>query len=106
MVRTSKDAPGGIVDFILVEMFNHFKFKGYNYANIGFAPLSGINDPHNFPEQSMRFMYEKFKSFSHYKGLRLYKEKFDPKWYNKYLIYQHDYDLFQIPGVLRNVMRP
>ncbi len=39
-------------------------------------------------------------SFSHYKGLREYKEKFDPVWYNKYLIYQHDYDLLKLPALL------
>ncbi len=105
LIRTTGDAPGGVVDFILVEMFNYFKSLGYNYVNIGFAPMSGISDPHNFPEQSMRFMYNKFKSFSHYKGLRTYKEKFAPEWHNKYLIYQHDYDLFQVPGILKNVMK-
>lgn len=106
MLRTTKDAPGGVIDFLLVEMFNYFKSQAYLFVNIGFAPMSGINDPHNFPEQSMRFMYEKFKSFSHYKGLRTYKEKFLPQWHNKFLIYQHDFDLFQVPHVLKNVMKP
>ena len=82
-----------MIDFILVEMFTYLINRGYSYINIGFAPMSGINDPHNFPEQSMRFMYEKFKSFSHYKGLRAYKEKFFPQWHNKFLIYQLNMEL-------------
>jgi phosphatidylglycerol lysyltransferase len=54
----------------------------------------------------MEFAYEKIKSFSHYKGLRNFKEKFFPAWYNKYLIYSNDYDLLQIPAVLTKVIKP
>jgi hypothetical protein len=27
-------------------------------------------------------------------------------WINKYLIYDHDYDLIQIPGAMMKVIRP
>ncbi len=106
LIRKTKDAPNGVIDFILIEMFNYLKCRNSSFINLGFAPISGLDDPHTFPERSMKFAYEKIKSFSHYKGLREYKEKFDPVWYNKYLIYQDDYDLFQVPGVLSNVIKP
>ncbi|MBK6284922.1 MAG: DUF2156 domain-containing protein [Draconibacterium sp.] len=70
------------------------------------CPMSGLDEPQNFPEKSMKFAYEKIKSFSHYKGLRDYKEKFSPQWQNEYLIYTHDYDLLQIPVVLAKVIKP
>jgi phosphatidylglycerol lysyltransferase len=75
-------------------------------VNLGFAPMSGLDDPATFPERSMKFAYNKIKSFAHYRGLRDYKEKFSPEWKNKYLIYTHDYDLLQIPIVLTNVIKP
>jgi len=106
LIRKTKDAPNGVIDFILIELFNYLKIQNYSSINLGFAPISGLDDPHTFPERSMKFAYEKIKSFSHYKGLREYKEKFDPAWYNKYLIYQDDYDLFRVPGVLSNVIKP
>jgi phosphatidylglycerol lysyltransferase len=106
LIRKTKDAPNGVMDFILVELFKYLKSNGFTYVNLGFAPMSGLDDPHTFPEKSMKFAYEKIRSFSHYKGLREYKEKFDPVWHNKYLIYQHDYDLLQIPTVLTNVIKP
>lgn len=106
LIRKTKDAPNGVMDFILVEMFKYFKSQGIQYVNLGFAPLSGINDPHTFPERSMKFAYERIRSFSQYKGLREYKEKFEPVWHNKYLIYQHDYDLIKMPSVLSNVIKP
>ena len=106
LIRKTKDAPNGVIDFITVEMFNYLKKSGYTSVNLGFTPLSGIADPRNFPERSMKFAYEKIRSFSHYKGLRDFKEKFSPVWYNKYLIYDQDYDLFKVPAVLNNVIKP
>jgi phosphatidylglycerol lysyltransferase len=105
LLRKTKDAPNGIMDYIIVEMCKYFRSKGIQYVNLGFAPMSGNNDPHTFPERSMKFAYEKIRSFSHYKGLRDYKEKFSPVWYDKYLVYDNDYDLLQIPAALTNVIK-
>jgi len=68
--------------------------------------MSVLDDPHTFKEKSMKLAYEKIRSFSHYKGLRDYKEKFVTVWTNKYLIYDHDYDLLQIPRALTRVIKP
>jgi len=106
LIRKTADAPNGVMDFILVELFKYLKEKQIRYVNLGFAPMSGLDDPHTFPEKSMKFAYEKIRSFSHYKGLRDYKEKFDPTWYNKYLIYQHDYDLLSVPTAVSKVIKP
>ncbi len=105
LLRKTADAPNGIMDYILVELFKYFKDNGIRYVNLGFAPLSGLDDPHNFPEKSMKFAYEKIRSFSHYKGQREYKEKFNPVWHDKFLIFNNDYDLLQVPGVLAKVIK-
>jgi phosphatidylglycerol lysyltransferase len=106
LIRKTKDAPNGVMDFILIEFFNYLKSQDFSLVNLGFAPMSGLDDPHTFTERSMKFAYEKIKSFSHFKGLRENKEKFGPLWYNKYLVYQDDYDLLQVPAVLSNVIKP
>jgi phosphatidylglycerol lysyltransferase len=105
LLRKTADSPNGIMDYILVELFKYFKASGIRYVNLGFAPLSGLNDSTNFTEKSMRFAYEKIRSFSHYKGQRIYKEKFDPQWNDKFLIYSNDYDLLQVPAVLAQVIK-
>lgn len=104
--RKTATSPNGVMDSIIIEMFNYFRSAGIRYVNLGFAPMSGVNDPHNFPERSMKFAYEKIRSFSHYKGLRDYKEKFNPEWKDKYLVYSHDYDLLRIPAALSGVIKP
>ncbi len=106
LLRKTKDAPNGVMDYILVEMFSYLKSQGYQTVNLGFAPMSGLTDPTTFSEKSMKFAYEKIKSFSNYKGMREYKEKFATIWYNKYLIYEHDYDLMQIPRALSKAIQP
>ena len=106
LIRKTIDAPNGVIDFLHVELFNYLKQKNIRYLNLGFAPLSGIEIPDDITERSMKFAYEKIKSFSHYKGLREFKDKFDPVWYDKYLIYEHDFDLLQIPALLSKVIKP
>jgi phosphatidylglycerol lysyltransferase len=106
LLRKTADAPNGIMDYMLVELFKYFKTHGIQYVNLGFAPMSGLDDPHNFPERSMKFAYEKIRSFSHYKGQREYKEKFNPQWLDKFLVYNYDYDLLQVPAVLSKVIKP
>lgn len=106
LIRKSKDAPHGVMDFILIEFFNYLKSQNFTWVNLGFAPMSGLDDRHTFSERTMKFAYERIRVFSHYKGLREYKEKFDPVWYNRYLIYQHDYDLLKLPSVLSKVIKP
>ena len=93
------------MDFILVELFRYLKSEGINYVNLGFAPMSGLNDPHTFSEKSMKFAYEKIRSFSHYRGQRDYKDKFQPVWSDKYLIFDNDYDLLSVPGILTKVIK-
>jgi phosphatidylglycerol lysyltransferase len=106
LIRKTEDAPNGVIDFILVELFRYLKETGCTSVNIGFAPLSGLDDPQNLTERSMKFAYEKIRSFSHYKGLRDAKDKFSPVWHNKYLVYDQDYDLIQVPAVLAKVIKP
>jgi phosphatidylglycerol lysyltransferase len=106
LMRKSNDAPNGTTEFLLIRLCEYLKPLGYRYVNLGFAPMSGINDPRTFPERSMQFAYEKLGSFSNYKGLREFKERFFPEWSNKYLVYENDYDLIQVPRVLARVIKP
>jgi len=106
LFRKTEDSPHGVMDFLIVEFFKYMKSQNYLKVNLGFAPMSGIDDPHRFSERTMKFAYERIRSFSHFKGSRNFKEKFFPTWYNKYLIYSQDYDLMQVPAALTKVIKP
>jgi phosphatidylglycerol lysyltransferase len=106
LIRKTNDTIDAVLDYMLIELFNYLKTQDIKFVNMGFAAMSGMTMPQNFPERSMKFAYDKIGSFTHFKGLREYKERFDPIWKNKYLIYDHDYDLLQIPSVLSKVIKP
>jgi phosphatidylglycerol lysyltransferase len=106
LMRKTTDAPNGIMDYILIELFNFLKSKQYGWINLGFAPMAGLHDAQTLKEKSMKFAYERIRSFAQYKGLREFKDKYDPVWNNKYIIYENDYDLIQVPTVLSRVIKP
>ncbi|GAA3332430.1 hypothetical protein GCM10020331_092520 [Ectobacillus funiculus] len=78
LMRYSPEAPNGIMDAMLLHLFEWAKQEGYQYFNIGMAPLSNVGiSPHSFWSErvaaaiffnNVRYMY----SFS---GLRYFKEK-------------------------------
>jgi phosphatidylglycerol lysyltransferase len=106
LIRKVSDSPNGITDFLMVELFFYAKAHGFRAVNMGFAPLSGIEKGRDIPELSIRFAYEKIRSFNHYRGLREFKEKFFPEWSNRYLVFDSHYDLFSLPVVLAGVFKP
>jgi phosphatidylglycerol lysyltransferase len=106
MQRKLNDAPNGVMDFVLVKMFEYFKSRGIRYVNLGLVPMSGIEKGKDIAENTIKFMYEQLPQFAHFKGLRDFKEKFNPSWHNKFLVYNHSYDLVRLPQVLRKVMKP
>jgi len=106
LIRKVKEGPNGIIEFLMVELFFFLKSQGYKKVNLGFAPMSGIDRGKDFPEKSIKFAYERIRTFSHYKGLRDFKEKFAPTWYNHYIIYDNHYDLFNLTSILNKVFKP
>ncbi|SFS78315.1 phosphatidylglycerol lysyltransferase domain-containing protein [Mucilaginibacter polytrichastri] len=106
LIRKTADAPGGNMDVLIIELINYCKGKGYQYLNMGLAPMSGIEKARDLPERTIKFAYEKIQQFRHYRGLRDFKEKFDPLWRNKYLVYENSYDLLQLPMAISKVMKP
>jgi len=106
LIRKVKEAPNGIIEYLMVELFFYLKSQGYKKVSLGFAPMSGIDKGKDFPEMSIKFAYEKLRTFSHYKGLRDFKEKFAPAWYNRYIIYDNHYDLFNLTSILNKVFKP
>ncbi|MBO9616859.1 MAG: lysylphosphatidylglycerol synthetase family protein [Dyadobacter sp.] len=106
LIRKLPDAAGGTIDFLMVAMFDHLKSAGFQTVNLGLAPMSGLQDATRLPDKSVKFAYERLRSFAHYKGLREFKDKFSPSWRNQYMVYDEDYDLIGITSALSRVFRP
>jgi phosphatidylglycerol lysyltransferase len=105
LIRKSTDAPKGVMDLLLVEMISYFRSQQIRYINVGLAPMSGLQKGKNLPEKTLKFAYENLKQMQHFKGLRFFKEKYATHWNDKYIVYNNDYDLIQLPFVISKVSK-
>ncbi|MGC4034705.1 MAG: phosphatidylglycerol lysyltransferase domain-containing protein [Chitinophagaceae bacterium] len=106
LIRKTIDAPGGCMDALIIELINYAKSKDLSFLNLGLVPMSGISQPDNTAEMVVKYAFEKIRRFRHYQGLREFKEKYASAWLNKYLVYENDFDLIQLPAALNKVMQP
>lgn len=105
LIRKTSDAPGGNMDALIVELINYAKANGFQFLNMGMAPMSGIEKGRDLPERTVKFAYEKLRMFSHYHGLRDFKQKFSPVWEDRFLVYDTHFDLLRLPSALNAVMK-
>ena len=77
----------GVMDFLLVEIMLWGKAQGYQWFNLGMAPLSGLESRRLGPlwHKVGGLVYRMGDHFYSFRGLRRYKEKFGPVWRPKYL---------------------
>ena len=106
LIRKTEDAPGGCMDALIIKMIDYAREHNCKYINLGLVPMTGITEPQSPAEQIIKYAGEKFRRFKHYHGLRDFKEKYATMWADKFLVYETDYDLLQLPAALNKVMQP
>lgn len=87
LMRYADAAPGGVMDFLFVELIHWAQAGGFQRFNLGLAPLAGLN------EHPLAPLWHKVGSevarrgsrFYGFQGLRAFKAKFDPVWTPRYL---------------------
>ncbi len=90
LMRHRRDAPGATMQFLLVQLILHYKAEGYARFQLGMAPLSGL-ERHPLAPLWHRFgnlLYSRGERFYNFRGLRQFKERFDPDWEPRYLVSQ------------------
>ena len=102
LMRHIPDTPPGTMDFLFTNLILHAREAGYTWFDLGMAPLSGVGRSPWSPrdERVLKLGYELGNRFYNYKGLRHYKEKFNPQWRGMYLAYPRGRSL---PVVLMDV---
>jgi phosphatidylglycerol lysyltransferase len=90
LMRFGKDAPNGTMDFVFLSLFEWAKEQGYQYFNIGMAPLSNVGlSKFSFLSEkvaSQIFLHGQF--FYSFQGLRKFKDKYADMWLPKYLAHR------------------
>lgn len=106
LIRKTNDAPAAAMDALIVKLVDYAIAHNKQFINLGLVPMTGIEHPDNTAERIIKIAAEKIRRFQHYKGLREFKEKYATIWENKYLVYENDFDLLQLPIAINNVMKP
>jgi phosphatidylglycerol lysyltransferase len=106
LIRKTTEAPPAAADALILQLIDYTRAKQKQFINLGMVPLTGFTQPDNTAEQILQLVSPKVKRFRQYHGLRAFKDKYATFWENKYLVYEHDFDLLQLPSALKKVMRP
>lgn len=81
------DSPKRMMDYLFIELILWGKEQGYQWFNMGMAPLSGIEAHELSPawNKMASLLYRHGDRFYSFEGLRDYKDKFAPTWSPRYL---------------------
>ncbi len=89
LMRHSETAPRYAMEVLFAHLMLWGAEQGYQWFNMGMAPLSGLEASPLAPLWSRlgRIVYRRGESFYNFQGLRAFKEKFHPVWEPRYLAY-------------------
>ena len=87
LMRYVPEAPRDVMEYLFIELMLWGRQEKYRWFNLGMAPFSGIQDHALGPlwNRLGAFVFRHGEHFYNLKGLRQYKEKFDPEWGPRYL---------------------
>jgi phosphatidylglycerol lysyltransferase len=90
MIRHRPGLHWGIMDFLFMELMLTMQKDGFKPLNFGLAPFAGVGESPEAAllEKALHQLYEHFDRFVSAKGMRQFKVKFEPKWQERYMVYQ------------------
>ena len=102
LMRYGTTAPEGVMEYLFVELILWAKAAGFAHANLGMAPLSGLENRELAPiwNRVGALLFQHTEKFYNFQGLRGFKQKFDPVWEPRYLASRGG---LALPRILTNV---
>jgi phosphatidylglycerol lysyltransferase len=89
LMRFDHHAPRDVMEALFVQLMMWGKQQGYHWFSLGMAPLYGFEKSPVAPlwNRLGSFLFEHGRAVYNFRGLRDYKEKFNPVWQPRYLAY-------------------
>lgn len=105
LMRHQHDIPPGTMDYLFVCMIKKAQELGYERFNLGLSGLVGVGETSSDPaiERAIHFISSRIKTAYNFRGLHNFKQKFQPEWSPRYLIYPNLASLPSIAVALSNV---
>jgi len=104
LMRHRKDVEKGTMEFLFATVIQHFQHMGYDGFNFSLSPLAGVGETPEAKrvEKGLHYFFEHLNQFYNFKGLHQFKEKFQPRWEPRYLIYP---SLTTLPDIAVGLVR-
>ena len=104
LMRKLEQAEHGVMEFLFISLFQHYKELNYDSFNLGLSALSGLKQNRESPrlEGGLDYLYQHLNRFYKFQGLYGFKNKFNPRWEPRYLIYPN---LAALPDVVVALVR-
>jgi phosphatidylglycerol lysyltransferase len=89
LMRHRHELPHGTMDFLFANLLLEAQRQGYERFNLGLSGMSGVGESSRDPaiERALHFIFNNVSLSYNFKGLHSFKEKFQPEWQPRYLIY-------------------
>lgn len=89
LMRHRTEIPPGTMDYLFAKTLLEAQQLHYERFNLGLSGLAGVGESSNDPtiERALHFIYANVGLAYNFKGLHAFKEKFNPDWSPRYLIY-------------------
>ena len=102
LMRYSPAAPPGSMEYLFLQLILWAQREGYTELQLGMAPMSGFETRQVAPvwHKLGALLYRHGEHFYNFRGLRAYKEKFQPRWEPRYLASPGG---LALPRILTNV---
>jgi phosphatidylglycerol lysyltransferase len=94
LMRHRRGVPNGLMDYLFSELMLRQREEGCQWFSLGLAPLAGVGDRPGapIPDRAFHQVYEHASAVFSFKGLRNFKAKFEPRWEERFLVYQPGLD--------------
>lgn len=103
LMRKLDDTEHGVMEFMFVSLFQHYQKLGYDSFNLSLSALSGLKAGQSSRlESGLDYLYEHLNRFYNFQGLHGFKDKFNPRWESRYLVYP---SLTALPDVVVALIR-
>ena len=101
IMRYRHDAAPGTMEFLLTSLVRTLKDEGKHTLDLGLAPLAGYEETHG--GRTLRKIFGLGKHLYNFEGLYAFKNKFRPRWENRYLALESAWTL---PHILTGIGSP
>ena len=104
LMRKLDNTEHGVMEFLFVSLFQHYQKLNYDSFNLGLSALTGLKENRESSrlEGGLDYLYKHLNRFYNFQGLRGFKDKFQPRWESRYLIYP---SLTALPDVVVALIR-